>query len=211
MTEVETKSKKRSPRGGASVPGAKPRTAIRDRDDRAQIEHALATGQSVRAIAKKYDVDENALYRHRKNLPPQLRAAYIGNFLKPGEDLEKLRIEESESLLQNLAAQRARLLMMQDQELEAGDAKAVATLAARIHQNLELVGRYLGELHQHSTKTVINILLTPEYLELRNALVRALAPYTDARRAVAAVLHSREGSAAQSLDVPALPAPEIVQ
>lgn len=52
MTEVETKSKKRSPRGGAPVPGAKPRTPIRDRDDRAQIEHALATGQSVRAIAK---------------------------------------------------------------------------------------------------------------------------------------------------------------
>jgi len=206
MTEVETKSKKRSPRGGASVPGAKPRTPIRDRDDRAQIEHALATGQSVRAIAKKYDVDENALYRHRKNLPPQLRAAYIANFLKPGEDLEKLRIEESESLLQNLAAQRARLLMMQDQELESGNAQAVATLAARIHQNLELVGRYLGELNQHSTKTVVNILLTPEYLELRNALVRALAPYPDARRAVAEVLHAREGSA-----VPALPAPEIVQ
>ena len=127
MTE-ETKSKrKRSPRGGAPAPGAKPRTAIRDRNDRAQIEHALATGQSVRAIAKKYDVDENALYRHRKNLPPQLRAAYIGNFLKPGEDLEKLRVTESESLLQNLAAQRARLLMVQDQELEAGNAQAVAT------------------------------------------------------------------------------------
>jgi hypothetical protein len=201
-----TQPKKRSPRGGAPEPGAKKRTPIRDRDDRAQIEHALATRQSVRAIARKYDVDENCLYRHRKLLPPQLKAAYIANFLKPGEDLEKLRVTESESLLQNLASQRARLLMMQDQELEAGDSKAVATLAARIHQNLELVGRYLGELHQHSTKTVVNILLTPEYLELRNALVRALAPYPEARRAVAEVLHAREGSA-----VPALPAPEIVQ
>ena len=203
--------KKRAPRGGAPEPGAKKRPAIRDREDRAQIEHALATGQSVRQIAKKFVVDENCLYRHRKNLPPQLKAAYLANFLKPGEDLETLRVTESESFLQSLASQRARLLMMQDQELEAGDSKAVATLAARIHQNLELVGRYLGELHQHSTKTVVNILLTPEYLELRNALVRALAPYPEARRAVAAVLHSREGSAAQSLDVPALPAPEIVQ
>jgi hypothetical protein len=114
--------------------------------------------------------------------------------------------------LQSLASQRARLLMMQDQELEAGDSKAVATLAARIHQNLELVGRYLGELHQHSTKTVVNILLTPEYLELRNALVKALQPFPQARAAVAAVLHSREGSAAQSItSVPALPSPEMVQ
>jgi transposase-like protein len=203
--------KKRSPRGGAPEPGAKPRTPIRDRDDRGQIEFELASGKSVRAIARKYGIDENALYRHRKLLPPQLKAAYLGNALKPGADLEQLKTEESEALLQNLASQRARLLMMQDQALEEGNAQVVATLAARIHQNLELVGRYLGELHQHSTKTVVNILLTPEYLELRNALVRALAPYPDARRAVAAVLHSREGSAAQSLDVPALPAPEIVQ
>jgi transposase-like protein len=211
--ETTKPKKKRAPKGGLREPGVtKPRTAIRDREDRAQIEHELATGKSVRQIARKYGIDEGALYKHRKNLPPQLKAAYISNFLKPGEDLEKLKTEESEALLQNLAAQRARLLMMQDAELEAGNAQAVATLAGRIHQNLEIVGKYLGELHQHSTKTVLNVMLTPEYLELRNALVRALAPFPEARRAVAAVLHSKEGSAAQNIaNVPALPAPEIVQ
>lgn len=112
----------------------------------------------------------------------------------------------------NLASQRARLLMMQDKELEAGNAQAVATLAGRIHQNLEIVGKYLGELQQHSTKTVINLMVTPEYLTLRNTLVKALQPYPEARRAVAQVLHSMENNAAQQIapqmiDVPALPSP----
>ena len=214
MTDEERKKRAQAQRGGLPEPGGKPRKAIRDREDRAQIEYELASGKSVRAIAKKYDIHENSLYRHRKLLPPQLKAAYLSNFLKPGEDLEKLKTQESEALLQNLAQQRARLLMMQDAELEAGNSTAVATLAGRIHQNLEIVGRYLGELQQHSTRTVINVLLSAEYLELRHALVRALAPFPEAKRTVAQVLHQMEGAAAeptaqpQMIDVtPVLPAP----
>jgi hypothetical protein len=41
------------------------------------------------------------------------------------------------------------------------------------------------------------VLVQPEYLELRSALVRALQPYPDARAAVAAVLHQIEGKAAE--------------
>jgi transposase-like protein len=194
--------KKRAPRGGAPEPGAKKRTPIRHREDRAQIEHELCSGKSVRAIANKFGVDENALYRHRKLLPPQLKAAYLGNALKPGADLEELKTQESEALLQNLASQRARLLMMQDKALEDGNAQTVATLANGIHKNLELVGRYLGELHQHSTRTVINDLMSAEYLAMRHALIRALAPFPEARRAVAEVLHKMEGEAAQRMAEP---------
>ena len=68
--------------------------------------------------------------------------------------------------------------------------RAVATLPHGIHRNLELVGKYLGEFAQHSVSTTISILVTPEYLDLRAALLRALAPYAEARRAVAATLTS---------------------
>jgi transposase-like protein len=214
MTKEEKRKRALEQRGGLPPePGGKPRTAIRDREDRPQIEYELTAGKSVRAIGKKFGVHEGALYRHRRQLPPQLKAAYLANFLKPGEDLEKLKTQESESLLQNLAQQRARLLMMQDAALESDDAQAVATLAGRIHQNLEIVGKYLGELQQHSTKTIVNVLVSAEYLAMRNALVRALQPYPEARAAVARVLHSMEGDAAkqitqpQVIDVPALPSP----
>lgn len=196
---------KRAPIGGAPATPGKNRMPIRDRDDRAQIEFELASGGSVRAIARKYDVHEVALYKHRKKLPPQLKAAFIGRLLKPGVDLEKLKTEESEGLLQSLAQQRARLLLAQDQALEDCNAQAIATLAAGIHRNLELVGRYLGELQQHTTRTVVNVLVSAEYLQLRNALLRALTPFPEARRAVAATLHEVESGVARH----ALPPPMI--
>ncbi len=197
--------------GGLPPPGQKKnRTPIKDREDRDRIEFDLATGKSIRQLANKYGVHEQSLYKHRKSLPPQLKAAYVGRLLAPGVDLEKLRTEESEGLLQGLATQRARLLIAQDAALEDDNGQLVATLANGIHRNLELVGRYLGEMQQHSTQTVVNVLLTPQYLELRTKLIRALAPFPEARRAVAATLHETEGGAALRTSQPLIdvtPAP----
>jgi hypothetical protein len=200
--------------GGLGKPGDKRRTPINDRADRDRIEFELATGKSVRAIAKKFGIHEAALYRHRQRLPPQLKAAYIGRLLAPGIDLEKLRTDESAGLLQGLSTQRARLLISQDKALADDNGQLVTSLANAIHRNLELVGRYLGEMQTHSTQTVLNVLLTPQYLELRTKLIRALAPFPEAKRAVAATLHEMESGAAartprpQMIDVtPALPAP----
>jgi hypothetical protein len=58
------------------------------------------------------------------------------------------------------------------------------------------VGQYLGELQQHSTRTTVSVLVSPEYLQLRNALLRALGPFPEARRAVAAAIHEVENGAA---------------
>jgi transposase-like protein len=192
-----TTKRKRSPIGGApTIPGHN-RIAIRDRPDRARIEFELAAGHSVRAIARKYDCHEGALFKFRKKLPPQLKAAYISHLLAPGVDLEKLKTQESEGLLQSLAQQRARLLIVQDAEMETGNSQAVATIANAVHRNLELVGRYLGELQQHHVHTNISVLVTKEYLELRTALLRALAPFPEARRCVAETLHALEDGVAR--------------
>jgi hypothetical protein len=171
---------------------------INEHPDRARIEFDLARGVPPRTVAKKYGVGLHACYRLLKRLPPQLRAAHVGQRLKAGADLEKLRIDESEGLLQNLATQRARLLLCQDAALEAGDAAKVAYIAGTIHRNLELVGKYLGEFAQHQITTTVSVLVSPEYLEFRSALMRALAPYPEARRAVAVALHSIEAQSAMS-------------
>lgn len=190
-------TRKHNELGGLPKPGQKKnRTPIRDREDRDRIEFDLAAGKSIRALARKYGVHEQSLYKHRKNLPPQLKAAYIGRLLAPGVDLDKLRTEELEGLLQGLATQRARLLLAQDKALEDDNGQLVSTLANAIHRNIELVGRYLGEMASHHTATTISVLVSPEYLQLRNALIRALAPYPEARRAVADKLHEMESGAA---------------
>jgi hypothetical protein len=173
------------------------KSSITEHVDRGRIERDLALGRPLSRIAKKYKISTTAAWRHKRKLPPQLMAALAGHALRPAEDLEKLRIDESEALLSNLAAQRARLLLSQDACMEAEQFGVVAQLASGIHRNIELTGKYLGEFASHSTQTTISILIMPEYLDLRAALLRALQPYGDARRAVAATLHQVEEQAAQ--------------
>jgi hypothetical protein len=174
------------------------RSTIVGHPDPPRIERDLALGRPLARIAKKYGISKDAAWRHKKNLPVQLKAALAGHALAPGQDLEKIRVEESEGLLGHLAAQRARLLLSQDAAIEAEQFGLVAQLASGIHRNLELVGKYLGEFAQHSIHTTISLLVAPEYLQLRASLLGALRPHPEAARAVAAVLHSIEASAANA-------------
>jgi len=75
-----------------------------------------------------------------------------------------------------------------------------------IHQNVELVARYLGELQQHSVQTNISVLVSPEYLQLRNALIKALGQFPEAKRHVAQVLYEIEGAVADKMT----PQPPII-
>jgi hypothetical protein len=177
-----------------------------DHPDRGRIEYDLGRGTPVRALSRKYGLSIHSLYRFRAKMPPQLRAKHMGARLKAGADLERLRLDESESILQNLALQRARLLLSQDHALEVGDGREVTYIAGEIHRNIKLVGQYLGEFAQHQIKTSVSVLISEEYLEMRTALMRALAPFPDARRAVAEALHAREALAAE----PAKPAPPTI-
>jgi hypothetical protein len=173
------------------------RGTIADHPDRGRIERDLARGTPLNRIAKKYGISRDAAWRWKKHLPPQLRAALAAHILQPEQDLETLRTVESEGLLSNLAAQRARLLISQDVALESEQFGLVAQLSSQIHRNLELVGKLLDQFVSHSVHTTISLLVTPEYLELRSALLRALGPHPEAKRAVAMVLHGIESSAAQ--------------
>jgi hypothetical protein len=172
------------------------RATINEHPDRGRIEFDLARGVPVRAVAKKYGVHIVTLYRLRARLPAQLKAAHMGQRLRAGADLEKLRLDESEALLQNIATQRARLLLMQDSAMDAGDHHMAALIAGRILQSIELAGKYLGEFAQHQIRTTVSVLVSPEYLEFRAALMRALAPFPEARLAVAMALHTVEAKSA---------------
>jgi hypothetical protein len=131
--------------------------------------------------------------------------------LKPEVDLEALRVTESEGLLVHLAAQRARLLLWQDAAASSEQFQVASAISAQIHRNLELVGKLLGELTQHHRVTSVSMMVSPEYLELRAALLRALQPFPDARAAVVDAIHRLETKVAQQTPQPvleALPAPE---
>jgi hypothetical protein len=162
------------------------------------INLGLARGVSVRALASRYKLHEDALYRHRMNhLPPQLRASLIAG-PDLSIDLDKLRETESQSLLANLVALRGRLFQILDVAEEGGDGNMLSRIAGQLHNNLEITGKLLGDLSSGHT-SVTNVLIQPQYVHMRVELVRALAPFPEARQAVAAVLHTIESKAAADI------------
>jgi len=175
--------------------------------ERAKIEFDMARGVPVRTIESRYGVSKSAISRWQHKLPPQLRAAALK--IRTAHDHEKLKVEESEGLLANLATQRARLLLMQDGLLEIGDLPGAARISSVIGRNLELVGKYLGEFALRTVSTNVNVLIQPEYLELRTSIAQALAPFPEARRAVAEVLHRLESKAAAT-PTPNVKAPLLI-
>lgn len=164
----------------------------------AGINLALARGVSVRALARRYGLSIDSLFRHRKaHLPPQLRAALIAG-PDLSIDLDKLRETESQSLLVNLVALRGRLFQILDVAEEGGDGNMLSRVAGQLHNNLELTGKLLGTLSSgHSNVT--NILIAPQYIDMRVSLVNALRPFPEAARAVASVLHQVETKAAADI------------
>jgi hypothetical protein len=153
---------------------------------------------SVRALARRYQVHIDSLFRHRQNhLPPQLRAQLIAG-PDLDIDLDKLRETESQSLLANLVALRGRLFSSLDVAEECGDGTMLARIAGQLHNNLEITGKLLGDLASGHT-SVTNVLIQPQYVHMRVELVRALAPFPEARQAVAAVLHQIESKAAADI------------
>jgi hypothetical protein len=184
-------------------------STILDHPDRAKIEFDLARGANIRQMAKKYDVSIDVLYRYRGKIPPQMRAAHIASKLKAGVDLERLRIDESEGILTNLAMQRARLLLVQDAALESGDRRETAYIADVIHRNIKLTGTYLGEFARHQVQTNVSVLIMPQYLDMRAELMKALTPFPAAKKAVAAALHSMEAKA--SVDEPTKALPPVIE
>jgi hypothetical protein len=150
------------------------------------------------ALERRYGVGADALYRHRKNhLPAQLRARLVAGPSLEGVDLDRLRETEGQSLLAHLVALRNRLFASLDIAEEAGDPGMATRVVGQIHRNLEITGELVGSLSTGTTN--VNVLVMPAYVELRVVLVRALAPFPEARTAVAEVLHAMEAGAAAQI------------
>jgi hypothetical protein len=182
--------------GSMAKPG--PQCSVCKHRELPAIDLALARGVSTGALAHRYGLGNDSVYRHRRNhLPPQLRAKLLAG-PDLDIDIDKLRETESQSLLANLVALRRRLFHSFDVAEENGDSHMVSRIAAQLHRNMELVGKLLGDLAAGHTN-VTNVLIQPQYVELRVGLVSALRPFPEAARAVASVLRQIEGKAAAEM------------
>ncbi len=97
---------------------------------------------------------------------------------------------DADSLLEQVSALHRRTLAILGNAEVEGEHKLALAAIREARNNLELLGRLMGELREETT---INVLILPEYTAARSALITALEPYADARRAVVDALAAVEG------------------
>jgi hypothetical protein len=167
---------------------------------RREIELATVTLVPVLAIAVRYGISRDSVYRHaKKHLTAVQRAAYLSAMKPVGVDLEQLQRSEGESLLAQLLAGRAKLQMYSAAAFEAGQLATAVSAEKGVVENLGLVSKLLGMLVTRHEVSHTSLLVSPSYLELRETLLRVLRKHPAAARDVAAALHELESRAAEQI------------
>jgi hypothetical protein len=135
----------------------------------------LVTGAAYRSVAKRFELSESAVYRHKtEHLPAHL--------LKAKEVEEAARADDLLDQVRNLQAHALDIL---ERAEKAGDLRTALAAISQARGNLELLGKLAGEIDE---RPVVNLNVSPEWLELRGVIVGALELYSEARGAVLSAL-----------------------
>jgi hypothetical protein len=144
---------------------------ICEHPDREAIDRALVGDSSNLSVSSLFGVSESAVRRHKANhLPAKLVMAQTAE-----------EVAQADDLLQQVRDLQGRALAILGKAEAAGDLRTALGAIREVRGNLELLAKLLGELDE---RTVVNLDVSPEWLELRAVIVVALEPYSDARGAV---------------------------
>jgi hypothetical protein len=147
------------------------RCTVCDHPERHGIDEALVTGAPYRSVAKRFELSESAVYRHKtEHLPAHL--------LKAREVEEAAR---ADNLLEQVRNLQTHALDILGRAEKSGDLRTALAAISQARGNLELLGKLAGELDE---RPVVNLNISPEWLELRAVIVGALEPHPAAHRAV---------------------------
>jgi hypothetical protein len=117
---------------------------------RPQIDLAIATRLSKRAVAQRFGVSHDAVWRHgQAHLTAEMRAA-LTKLLQREGDMRRILLDEGTGVVEALKAIRGPLFGLFLVAIDAGDGKAAAALAARLHESLALAAKLTGELVPHA-------------------------------------------------------------
>jgi len=145
--------------------------------DRAAIDSALVTGEPVRSVASRYvtlsgrPLGHMALYRHKdEHLAPSLAKAQ-----------EAASVAQADDLLGQVRTMQGRALGILDTAEAAGQLLVALAAIREARGCLELLGKLLGQIDE---RPQINVLVSPEWHQVRGLILAALLPYPEARGAV---------------------------
>ena len=147
------------------------RCTVCDHCERHSIDQALVTRAPYRSVAKRFELSESAVYRHKtEHLPAHLLKA---------REVEELA--QADDLLEQVRYLQAHALDILDRAEKSGDLRTALAAISQVRGNLELLGKLAGELDE---RPVVNLNVSPEWLELRAVIAGALEPHPAAHSAV---------------------------
>ena len=163
--------------------------------NRAGLDRDLAGGVSNREVGRRYGIGEKAIARHRRNhvspaLVPLAQAEQVAGV----RDAQRTALDRVTTLAEKVEAVLIKAEV-------AGQTHAFLSAARELRGGIELLAKLSGELKPDGVQVqVLNLQTSPEWIELRSAVMHALAPFPEARAAVAAAITS----APQAPQIPAV-------
>ncbi len=146
--------------------------------ERRAIDKALAAGGNVREMSALFRVSEDALSRHKRDHLPALVVK-----AQAEED-----IAHALDVVKQLKTINGVSLAVLKEARDARDGDLALKAVDRIHRQIELQAKLLGELDE---RPVVNVLASAEWVALRSRILAALARHPAARFALAEVLDDR--------------------
>ncbi len=142
-----------------------------------EIDRMLVEGEPYRSIAKQFSLSDAAVYRHKSHLN--------GTLLKAKEAKE---IAQADNLMEQITNLQSRALNILSKTEEAEDWRAATGAIREARGCLELLGKLAGELQDGQT---VNVIVSPQWVELRTTIIKALEPHPDAKSTVLRALQGK--------------------
>jgi hypothetical protein len=144
--------------------------------ERDAIDTALVSGESTGKLAGRYrTIDERAIRRHRSN--------HLSVKLAKAQEAEE--IANADDLLAQVRSLHERTLAILEASESTGKLGTALGAIREARSNLELLAKLLGELNDSPT---VNVLISPQWIEIRTVLLEVLTASPEARSAVAGQL-----------------------
>jgi hypothetical protein len=139
--------------------------------DAREINKQLVSGVPLKSLSKVYELSTTALHRHKQeHLPTQLAKSQGAKEAANATDI-MTRVADLDAKAADVYARA----------IKAKNLSAAIGAVRELRGITELYARVTGELQ---AQNVTNIVIAPEWVSLRNAILVALGPYPEARQAV---------------------------
>ncbi|MDQ3532233.1 MAG: hypothetical protein M3456_07665 [Actinomycetota bacterium] len=153
------------------------------RPDREAIDHAIAQGASLREVGRAYNVQHTAVFRHKRDHTAHEIATLNGAHKVQDRGTALARLEALYTTAEKLLKKA-----LKDSTSVNGQVQVVKEVRAC----LELIAKMTGELNERPQ--TVNLMMAPQWLQVRAALFQALEDHPQALEAVAGRLVALENN-----------------